>query len=73
MKYVFDGREVVVNAGEGLVVPSNVPHSVITLEDSVAVFFFSIGREDWVRGEDQYLRNQGKAETPAVGAHCGSS
>jgi quercetin dioxygenase-like cupin family protein len=73
VKYVFDDREVVVNAGEVLVVPSNVPHAVIALEDTVAAFFFSPGREDWVRGEDQYLRKQGKAETFAVGAHRASS
>jgi len=56
VKYVFDDREVVVNAGEVLVVPPNVPHSVVALEDTVAVFFFSPARQDWVRGEDQYLR-----------------
>jgi quercetin dioxygenase-like cupin family protein len=73
VRYVFDDREVVVNAGEVLVVPSNVPHSVIALEDAVAVFFFSPGREDWVRGEDQYLRKQGNAETVTVGVHRASS
>ncbi len=73
VKYVFDDREVVVNAGEVLVVPPNVPHSVAALEDTVWAIFFSPAREDWIRGEDQYLRNQGKTETPAVGAHCGSS
>ena len=62
VKYIFDDREVMVNAGEALVVPPNVPHSLIALEDTVAVLFFSPGREDWVRGEDQYLRKQLKAE-----------
>ena len=47
LKYVFDDREVVVNAGEVLVVPPNVPHWVIALEDTVVVFFFSPAREDW--------------------------
>ena len=73
VKYVFDDREVVVNAGEVLVVPSNVPHSLVALEDTVAAYFFSPGREDWVRGEDQYLRKQGKAEAVAAGARRGSS
>ena len=68
VKYIFDDREVMVNAGEALVVPPNVPHSLIALEDTVAVFFFSPGREDWVRGEDQYLRKQLKAETAAFKA-----
>jgi quercetin dioxygenase-like cupin family protein len=56
VKYVFDDREIVVNAGEVLVVPPNVPHSVAALEDTVWVIFFSPAREDWLRGEDQYLR-----------------
>ena len=73
VKYVFDDREVVVNAGEVLVVPPNVPHAIIALEDTVDLIFFSPAREDWVRGEDQYLRKQPKAETVAVGAHRGSS
>jgi hypothetical protein len=55
------------------VVPPNVPHSVVALEDTVWVIFFSPAREDWVRGEDQYLREQLKAETFAVGAHRASS
>ena len=60
-------------AGEVLVVPPNVPHAIIALEDTVDLIFFSPAREDWVRGEDQYLRKQPKAETVAVGAHRGSS
>jgi quercetin dioxygenase-like cupin family protein len=73
VKYVFDDREVVVNSGEVLVVPPNVPHSVIALEDAVAVFFFSPAREDWVRGEDQYLRKAGQVGAFAVAAPRGSS
>jgi quercetin dioxygenase-like cupin family protein len=66
VKYVFDDREVEVNAGEVLVVPPNVPHSVVALEDTVAVFFFSPARQDWVRGEDQYLRKQREAGAVAA-------
>ena len=66
VKYSFDGREIVVKAGEVLVVPSNVPHSVVALEDTVWVIFFSPAREDWIRGEDQYLRKQPKAKTEAL-------
>lgn len=73
VKYVFDDREVVVNAGEVLVVPPNVPHAIVALEDSVDVMFFSPAREDWVRGEDQYLRKQLKAQSVAGGAGHGSS
>jgi quercetin dioxygenase-like cupin family protein len=73
VKYIFDDREVVVNAGEALVVPPNVPHSVVALEDTVWIIFFSPAREDWARGEDQYLRNQVEVGTFAVGTHRASA
>ena len=56
LKFSFDDREVVVKAGEGLVIPSNVPHSIVALEDGTFIEFFAPAREDWLRGEDQYLR-----------------
>lgn len=52
----MDGREIVVNAGEMLAIPSGLPHLVEALEDSVAVDTFAPRREDWIRGDDAYLR-----------------
>ena len=34
----------------------HVPHGVEALEDSVVVDVFSPAREDWIRGDDAYLR-----------------
>ncbi|MFD2244755.1 cache domain-containing protein [Pontibacter ruber] len=56
LKFSFDGQEVVVNAGEILVIPPSVPHSIDVLENAVFVDFFAPAREDWLRGEDLYLR-----------------
>jgi quercetin dioxygenase-like cupin family protein len=57
LKFVFDGKEVVlVNAGESLQIPPNLPHSAEALEDTIAVDIFSPIREDWIRGDDAYLR-----------------
>ena len=56
MLFVFPTEKIVVQAGESLVIPPNVPHSVESLEDCIAVDIFSPVREDWVRGEDSYLR-----------------
>ena len=56
LKFVFDDREIVVAAGEVLVIPPNVPHSAVAVEDTVDVDFFSPRREDWIRKEDAYLR-----------------
>ena len=56
IKFVSNGREHIVRAGECLTIPPNVPHSVNVLEDSVVVDVFSPAREDWIRGDDAYLR-----------------
>ena len=56
LKFVFDDREIVVGAGEFLVIPPNVPHSAIAEEDTVDVDIFAPRREDWIRKEDAYLR-----------------
>lgn len=62
LKYVFDDGEVVVNAGEVLVVPPNVPHWVVALEDTVVFFFFSPAREDWFGGKSKILEGRHKAK-----------
>jgi quercetin dioxygenase-like cupin family protein len=56
LKFVFDGREILVGAGDVLVIPPNVPHSAVALEDTVDVDIFAPRREDWIRKEDSYLR-----------------
>ncbi len=54
--FEIDGRQVTVGAGESLVIPPDIPHKVEALEDTIAVDVFSPVREDWVRGDDAYLR-----------------
>jgi unsaturated pyranuronate lyase len=56
LKFVFDDREIVVGAGEVLLIPPHAPHSAIALEDTVDVDFFAPRREDWIRKDDSYLR-----------------
>jgi len=51
-------EERVVSAGEALVIPPNAPHLVEALEDSLATDLFAPIREDWIRGDDAYLRGQ---------------
>lgn len=57
LTFKLDGREIVVSAGESLQIPSNVPHSVVAEEDSEALDLFAPCREDWIRGDDAYLRS----------------
>ncbi len=56
LRFFFDAEDVIVEAGDSLQIPSNLPHGVEALEDSVAFDLFSPVREDWVRGDDAYLR-----------------
>jgi len=56
LKFVFDDREIMVSAGEVLLIPPHAPHSVVAMEDTVDVDFFAPRREDWINKEDAYLR-----------------
>jgi len=56
VRFVVDGKEVLLAPGDMLMIPSNAPHMVEALEDSVAVDINSPVREDWLRGDDAYLR-----------------
>ncbi len=58
LRFDVDGETLDVAAGESLVLPSNVPHQATAVEDTVALDVFSPVREDWVRGDDAYLRGQ---------------
>ena len=49
-------RKVVVRAGEVLVIPSNLPHEAVALEDTLDVDVFSPPRQDWLDKTDAYLR-----------------
>ena len=49
-------QEVVLRAGEVLVIPSHVRHKAEALEDTVDVDIFTPPRRDWLDGSDEYLR-----------------
>ncbi len=51
-----DGEEIVVHAGEVLVIPSNVPHKAEALVDTLDVDIFCPPRQDWLDKTDDYLR-----------------
>jgi quercetin dioxygenase-like cupin family protein len=49
-------REQTVRAGEVLVIPSNLEHRAVALEDTLDVDVFNPPRQDWLDGTDAYLR-----------------
>ena len=50
-------RDVDVRDGELLVIPGNVPHSAVAIEDTLNLDIFAPPRQDWLSGQDDYLRN----------------
>jgi quercetin dioxygenase-like cupin family protein len=59
LRFVVSGQEIIVHAGDMLVIPPDAPHMVEALDESLAVDLFSPPREDWIRGDDAYLRDAG--------------
>jgi quercetin dioxygenase-like cupin family protein len=51
-----DERELIVRAGEVVVIPSHLPHRALALEDTLDVDVFCPPRQDWLTGTDAYLR-----------------
>ena len=59
LNFTIEGKVVVLRAGEILCIPPHVPHEVVALEDSVALDIFNPPRQDWIDGDDAYLRSGG--------------
>jgi quercetin dioxygenase-like cupin family protein len=61
MQFSDGAPDVVVHAGEVLVIPAGVPHGAVALEDTFDLDVFSPPRQDWLEGTDAYLRHDGEA------------
>jgi quercetin dioxygenase-like cupin family protein len=57
LKFVIDGREVIVRSGEVLCIPPNMPHAAEAMEDTVDLDVFNPPRADWLNKTDDYLRH----------------
>jgi quercetin dioxygenase-like cupin family protein len=53
-----EGEEIVVNAGEVLHIPSNVPHKAEAIVDTLDVDIFSPPRQDWLNHTDSYFHQK---------------
>jgi quercetin dioxygenase-like cupin family protein len=56
LRFEMGGKQIVLKAGDALVIPPHMPHLVEALEDSRATDLFTPRREDWIAGDDSYLR-----------------
>jgi quercetin dioxygenase-like cupin family protein len=53
-----DADGIVLTTGELLVIPGNVPHRAVALEDTLDMDVFAPPRADWLNGTDDYLRRK---------------
>jgi quercetin dioxygenase-like cupin family protein len=60
LEFVVAGVSHIVRAGEILVIPANIPHSALALEDTEDLDLFAPPRQDWLNNEDAYLRHGAK-------------
>jgi quercetin dioxygenase-like cupin family protein len=56
LKFILEGRDIVVRGGEVLRIPPNVPHAAEAVEDTLAIDVFSPVRQDWIDKTDTYFR-----------------
>ena len=61
LRFEFDSGPVEAGPGDVVEIPSHAPHRVVAIEDSVAMDVFAPIREDWISGDDAYLRNPTEA------------
>jgi quercetin dioxygenase-like cupin family protein len=61
LKFLIDGKEVIVKSGEVLCIPPDMPHEAIALEDTVDLDVFNPPRRDWMEKTDEYLRSEAEA------------
>ncbi|MDQ8191882.1 L-dopachrome tautomerase-related protein [Roseibacillus persicicus] len=67
-----DEKEFHLKAGDSLVIPANVPHKALALEDTYEVDVFAPIRKDWLDGSANYLQaapeTKKQSETPKADA-----
>jgi quercetin dioxygenase-like cupin family protein len=58
VRMTVGGEEKQLKAGDIVHVAPEVPHGNVALEDTVIVEVFSPARQDWISGDDSYLRQK---------------
>jgi quercetin dioxygenase-like cupin family protein len=56
LRFLVGDEEAEISAGQSVAIRPNVPHEVHALTDALALDVFTPRREDWISGDDQYLR-----------------
>jgi quercetin dioxygenase-like cupin family protein len=58
LQFTLGERKIVVRGGESLAIGPNEPHAAEALEDTCAIDIFTPPRQDWISGDDAYLRGR---------------
>jgi unsaturated pyranuronate lyase len=58
LKFKIGDQDLVLQAGELLEIPPNLPHQAEVIEDFIGIDIFSPIRIDWLKGSDDYLRQK---------------
>ena len=58
LEFTLPNGKVRVGKGQVLVIPSSMEHGAVALEDTLDLDIFSPIREDWLTGQDHYLRKE---------------
>jgi len=58
LKFWVGGEELILKAGQVLVIPPNVPHKALALEDTLDIDIFSPIRQDWLDHTDTYFHRR---------------
>lgn len=58
LQFNIGGKDITIRSGEWLVIPPDVPHSALALEDTLDIDIFTPPRQDWINKTDQYLRGK---------------
>jgi quercetin dioxygenase-like cupin family protein len=56
LRFTVGGEQREVGPGESVLIAGGVPHRVEVLENAVVLDVFAPRRDDWIRGDDAYLR-----------------
>jgi len=58
LKFWVGGEELILKAGQLLVIPPSVPHKALALEDTLDIDIFSPIRHDWLDHTDTYFHRR---------------
>ncbi len=56
VRVISQNEEFIVGVGQVLIIPPNVPHEFVALEDTIDIDFFTPARQDWLNGQNLYTK-----------------